>query len=232
MAVIPEGALEQIQFAETHISAWTNPSAIGLTAAQVQNLTNLTKAARMSYNATQATRAAAKAATVGFHNDTAAMRTALAELVRVIKTYADTTNNPNVYTLAQIDPPAPPSPAEAPGKPEQFTITLNSGGSLTLRWKSSNAAASSGGMFSVTRKIGNGSYVNVGSVPGGAGGGRGSRFTEWTDVTLPAGTSFVSYIVTPNRGGKIGEASDAVNVQFGVGGGQATVTGGELRIAA
>ena len=64
MAILPSDRLELIQFCETHIPVWENtPAAIGLTAAQITALSDLTGGARAAYNQAQSARAASKAAT-------------------------------------------------------------------------------------------------------------------------------------------------------------------------
>lgn len=221
MAVLPETKLEQIQFCESHNPVWAaNAAAIGLTAAQVTGLTTLTTAARASYSASQAARQASKGATTTFHNNTRSMRDVAADLIAVIKAYAESKNDPNIYGLAQIPPPSPPTPAVPPSQPTAFAVTIEPTGALTLSWESENSAASTGGFFSVQRRLGSGgNYQTIGGTPGVGGGG---RRTSFTDDTLPAGTPTVSYIVTPGRGTLVGTPSDAINVTFGIGGPQAT----------
>jgi hypothetical protein len=229
MPILPANKLEQIQFCETHNPVWTaNATAIGLTTAQVTALALLTTSARSSYNSSQTARQASKAATNTFHNNTKSMRDAAADLIAVIKAFAESKNDPNVYSLAQIPPPSPPTPAVPPSQPTAFAVTIEPSGALTLSWESENSAASSGGFFTVQRRLGAvGNYQTIGGTPGVGGGGRRTTFT---DDTLPGGTPTVSYIVTPGRGTLIGTPSEAINVTFGIGGPQAT--GATLQLAA
>lgn len=230
MAVLPESKLEQIQFCESHIPVWSaNAAAIGLTAAQVTSLQTLTTTARSSYSSSQSTRQAAKGATTTFHNNTSAMRKAAADLIALIKAFAESKNDPNVYGIAQIPPPSPPTPSTPPGQPFNFGVAVEPTGALTLSWESENSAASSGGFFTVQRRLGaGGGYFTIGGTPGVGGGG---RRTSFTDDTLPAGTPTVSYIVIPKRGTQTGTPGEAVNITFGVGGGT-SVTGASLSMAA
>jgi hypothetical protein len=222
--------LEQIQFCETHNPVWAaNAVAIGLTVPQVTALTTLTTAARASYSTSQTTRQAAKAATTTFHNNTKSMRDSAADLIALIKAYAESKNDPNIYGLAQIPPPSPPTPAVAPSQPINFAVTIEPTGALTLSFESENSGASSGGFFIVQRRLGaSGNYTTIGGTPGVGGGGRRTTFT---DDTLPGGTPTVSYIVTPRRGTLVGTSSEAINITFGIGGG-ASVQGATLQIAA
>jgi hypothetical protein len=230
MSVLPATKLEQIQFCETHNPIWAaQGAAIGLTSAQVAGLVTLTTAARASYSAAQAARQASKGATTTFHNNTQSMRNVAADLIAVIKAYAESKNDPNIYAIAQIPPPAPPTPATPPTQPTAFAVILEPSGALTLSWESENSAASTGGFFTVQRRLGAGGfYQTIGGTPGVGGGGRRNTFT---DDTLPSGTPTLSYIVTPKRGTLTGTPSEAVNITFGVGGGL-SVTGGSLAIAA
>lgn len=227
MAVLPDSRVDQIEFCEAHIDVWSAaPATIGLTAAQVAALSGLTEDARKDYLAAQTARDASKSATEKFYDSTRDMREKAAELIRVIKTFADTTNNPNVYQLAQIPQPAAPSVNPPPGKPTGITITLNASGAIALSWKSENA---SGGFFQVYRRIGTsttGAFTNI--------GGTGNR--EFTDGTLPLGSTSVTYRIQGFRGQDPGESSDNVLVQFGVAGGAGgagvTVEGATLQMAA
>jgi len=231
MSVLPQSKLEQIQFCESHNPVWAaNAVAIGLTAAQVTTLTGLTTSARTSYTAALNSRQAAKAATTTFHNNTKSMRDTAADLIALIKAYAESKNDPNIYGLAQIPPPSAPTPAVAPSQPINFAVTIEPTGALTLSWESENSAASTGGFFTVQRRLGAvGGYQTIGGTPGIGGGGRRNSFT---DDTLPAGTPTVSYIVTPKRGTLTGTPGEAVNITFGVGGSGASVTGASLSMAA
>ena len=230
MPVRPANKLEQIQFCEYHNPVWAaNAVAIGLTAAQVTALTALTTTARTGYTAAQTTRQTAKAATTTFHNNTKSMRDAAADLIAVIKAYAESKNDPNIYGLAQIPPPSAPTPAVAPGQPFAFAVTIEPTGALTLSFESENSAASTGGFFIIQRRLGMpGVYTTIGGTPGVGGGGRRNTFT---DDTLPGGTPTVSYIVTPRRGTLVGTSSEAINITFGIGG-PPQVSGAMLQMAA
>lgn len=228
MPVIPNDRLDQIVFCEQHIAPWTtNATALNLAVADVTSLNTKAVAARTAYNAVLAARQQAKAATEAYYNAVGIMVDKAREMVKVIKTQADTKNDPNVYVLAQIPAPTPPVSGSRtpPGKPTDVRAILNTDGSITLNWKSTNAASSSGGSFLVSRRFSptaaspNPQYVVIGSAAGsGASESGGARSISFTDVTIPAGTAGMSYIITPRRGGKNGEPSEAVTVNFGGGG--------------
>lgn len=233
MAVIPGDRVQQITFCEQHITPWTaNAAAIGLVAADVTALSAKTVAARAAYNAALAARQQAKAATEAYYNAVAGMTDKARELVKVIKTWADTKNDPGVYVLAQIPAPIPPTAGSStpPTTPTEMKALLNTDGSITLTWRSTNAASSSGGSFLVARRFAptptapTPDFVVIGSAAGsGASELGGPRTVSFTDTTIPAGTTGMTYIVTPRRGGKLGEPSEALTVSFGGGGASFTV---------
>lgn len=219
MPVLPNTDLEQIQFCESHLPIWTAaPTTIGLTAGQCTALNTLTVNARKAYTDAQNARQASKAATTTFHNNTLLMRGNVADLIRIVKAFADASTNPGaIFAAAQIPVPAAPTPPPAPGMPTMVAVGLNPDGSITLRWKASNAAPSAGVTFDVSRRVGNvGGYTGTGS----GTSVRGGKF-EFTDSTLAFGTQTASYIIVGRRSNppQMGTPSEAINVQFGVGSG-------------
>lgn len=224
MSVLPANRLQQVEFCENHHDVWVAAApTIGLLPSQISALDTLTATARKDYDAAQQARQASKARTQAFYISCGLMRDKAAELIRVIKTYADTTNNPNVYTIAQIPAPAEPGVNPPPGQPTNVVVTLSPSGVLNFKWKSEN---STGGFFQVKRRIG------ASATPYAIIGGAGER--EYFDTTLPLGASNVTYIIQGFRGNTPGPESNPIGVQFGVagGGGGATVTGGTFQMAA
>lgn len=225
MAVIPGDRAQQIVFCKQHLAPWAaNAAAIGIVAGDVTTLTTRTDAAQTALNAALAARQTAKAATEAYYNAVDLMTDKAREIVKTIKAYADSKNDPNIFILAQIPAPTPPVAGSSvpPGKPDRFNVTLNPGGSLTLAWRSTNAASSTGGSFIIARRPAptasdpNPPYAVVGTAAGsGQSEAGGSRTITFTDLSIPFGTTSVSYIVTPRRGGKNGESSDAYTVTFG-----------------
>ncbi len=234
MSIIPDTVIGQIEFCESHWPIWFSaPTSVGLTLPLVTALKGATETARASFNAAVVSREAAKAATVTQNNNARLMRNNVADLIRQIKAYAELQPSPSaVYAAAQIPPPAPPSPLAAPGKPSDFSVVLNSDGSITLSWTATESAASTGTFFTVSRKLpGQGGFVGVGGAPGTTSESRRSFFNDSTVPTSAAGAG-AQYIVQGFRGTRPGEPSDAVIVQFGVGGEGATVSQAQARNAA
>jgi len=222
MPVQPDRKLEQINFALGHAPVWTTePAAIGLTPAQALSVKTTAMAAQAAYTAALAARQASKAATVRADNDLSDMRTAVAEALKSIRLYAESTNNPDVYAAAQIPPPAAPTPALPPTRPENVSFTIEPTGALTLSW--SNAATTAGFdastqnvIYTVRRRTtGMAAFSIVGAVPAARSGRRG--LTSFTDDTLPRGAAGIQYLVVPQRGTLTGPTSQVFSVMLGVG---------------
>lgn len=213
MGVVPDSRLGKIEFYEAHIAPWTtNAAAVGLTPASVTALGTLTTQARAAFNAAEAARQAAKAATQNFYDKVRAMHSgpgAGQDMIDTIRVYAETKNDPNVYNLAQIPPPATPGVTPPPGTPFEFTVGLLQNGALELKWKCNNPSGTQGTIYEVKRRIGeSGAFQFVGAI--------GVR--TFIDDTIPSGSSPVTYQVTGVRSTQRGNPAQ-FTVSFGSGGG-------------
>ena len=211
MGTVPTSRLGKVEFYESHVDVWsTAPTSIGLTAAQVTSLAALTADARKAYDEQLAAIQAAKAATQTFYESVRLMHNAPgkgADMIEAIKQYAQTTNNPLVYSIAQIPPPAIPGTTPPPGTPSNFTVGLLANGALELKWKCINPEGVSGTIYEVRR---NGQFIGA------------SGIKSFTDETLP-GTSPVVYQVTAVRSTSRGNPAQ-FTVTFGTGGGGLAIT--------
>lgn len=210
MGVVPTKDVDAIQFYEAHVPIWlSQASSVGLTTSQVNGLDDAVKDARNALTAQTAAKQAAKASTTALRNAVSAMRTNGSDLIRTIKAFAATSNNPDVYARAEIPPPAAPTPAPPPGQPTNFKVELTPSGAVMITWKAVNAAASSGVYFAVRRKLnGEGAFTLIGST--------GSK--SFVDDGLTQGTTGATYIIQGFRGLSAGPEGTQVSVQFGVGG--------------
>lgn len=213
MSIVPSTRLGKIQFYEARIGPWTSHAGeIGLEDQSTSDLAMLITQARAAYNAAEAARAAAKAATLDYYNKVRLMHSspgAGSDMISTIRNFAQTTNNPNVYVLAQIPAPATPGTVPPPGTPFDFRINLLQDGSLELRWKCNNPKGSQGTIYEVTRRLG-------GSGPFTFVGASGSR--SLVDDTLPIGSAPVTYQITAVRSTSRGNPAQ-YTVNFGTGGG-------------
>lgn len=224
MATFPESRLGKVEFYEARLAAWgANTEQIGLTEQQVTLITALTQDARAAYEAHVTAAAAAKAATQTFYDKVRFMHSlpgAGSSMVGEIRSFAKTTNNPNVYALALIPPPKAPAPTPAPGTPESFKVTLRPDGTLGLRWKCSNPGSGQGPVYEILRRIGNGPMVFLRAV--------GTK--SYIDDSLPGGAEPATYQITAVRTTVRGTPAQ-FTVQFGVGGLSVTVASGKAEAA-
>lgn len=231
MGVVPNNRVGKIEFYEAHTAPWAaNAVAVGLTVSSVTALTTATTNARKAYNDHLAAQEAAKAATNAFYDKVRLMHAAPgagADMIQTIKTFAQTTNNPNVYVLAQIPPPAAGGTTPPPGTPFDFTVGLLQDGSLELKWKCSNPSGTVGTIYEVKRQIGGGAMTFVGA----------TGVKTFTDDSLPSNASPCTYQVTAVRSTARGNPAQ-FTVNFGMGGGGLTIASvtsegaGEVKMAA
>ena len=222
MSDLPSKQSDFLAFCTAHAGLWGSSAAlIGVLPGSALAFKNHSDAAKLTLDAAEAAKVAAKAATN--NNDTAMKiaRSEAADIIKTIRAFAQATNNPNVYSLAGIAPPTAPSPTPAPSKPEMLGIALQPSGALTLSWRATNRR---GGIvtYAIGRKLpGDASFTILANTGGNAGangrptGRRGLR--KWTDSTLPVNSGGVQYIITGMRGNISGESSEILTVTFGAG---------------
>lgn len=222
MSIVPQKSLERLEFYETHVDPWTtNAVAIGITSAAATAISVACGNTRTAYKAALAARQASKTATQAFHDELAALHTLGMQAIELIKHKAQSTNDPSVYTLAEIPAPATPSALPPPGTPFDFRVGIEQGGAISLKWKCQNPKGSQGTLYEVRRQAQGapaGSWVFAGAT--------GKR--EFLDTTLPSSLAAtgVNYEVVGVRSSTRGVAA-IFSVRFGVsGGGGAGGTGG------
>lgn len=230
MSTLPSKQSELLEFAALHADVWDgSPTTIGLTAAAVVAIKNAHEVALNNYNDTLAARENSKAATltsdVSFDN----LRNLLSDAVRAIRFYAESTNNPLVYSSAQIPAPAMPTPALPPTQPTDVRAAIEPSGALTLSWKASPSstgfdASTKSVVYTIMRRLSTtGTFVPVGVANAARNGKRGTSM--FTDQTLPhsAASGPIQYMITCARAisgtSLVGPDSNVFNVMLGVGSG-------------
>jgi hypothetical protein len=134
-------------------------------------------------------------------------------MIETIKTTAATKNDPNVYVLAQIPPPASGGVTPPPGTPFDFTVGLLQDGSLELKWKCNNPSGTQGTIYEVKRKSGTATtFVFLAA----------SGVKTFIDDSLPVNASLSTYQVTAVRSTTRGTPAQ-FTVHCGVGGPGITV---------
>jgi len=212
---------ERLQWIEARIDQWQqNQAQIGISVQQITNLKTLVGSASATFTAAEFARAAAKNATRDFYEAFNDMSGPTRDLIATIKAFAETTNNPNVFSLSSIEPPAPPTPATAPTNPFDVSGSVSPTGNATITWDADRSGASTGIFFMVERKRGNEATFSI------IGGTAEKAFLD-VDPRFATGT--VQYRVKAQRGSL--SSNWSVPIAFSItGGGGFTVSqvsGGE-----
>lgn len=223
MTIVPKSIPELLDWAEVHGDVWNAaPATIGLTAPQAAAFKTKAQTARASVVNQDAANQVKLAATVTARSDVSSLRSSAADLIAIIKGFAENSANPEVvYSAAQIPPPAPPAPLGPPGTPFEPVVSLRGDGAVMIKWKCNNPGA--GTVYEVSRRIG-------GSGAFGYIGVTGTR--EFVDETLPLGADGVTYQIVGIRSTARGNTAQ-FNVNFGIGGpGFATISTTPVKLAA
>ena len=232
MAVVPDKDLEMIQWFELRQPQWASQAAvIGLLPSQCTQLGLLAVSARKAFTDQQMAKAAAKTATQVFvqaanGRNPDGLRVFGAELIKTIRAFAETTNNPAVFDKANFAPPSPPTPTPPPSKPTDVTATIEPSGALTIRFKATSPG--SGAVYLVKRKLA--SESNFSLIGTADPDSRSNRFKSFLDDSLPPGANNFEYIFQGKRGSVFGPESAIFLVRIGTPGGGAIVQ--ELKMAA
>jgi hypothetical protein len=203
-AMIPSKKQERLDWLSDHLLLWSDVSAqIGLSAEEVAQLQTLYDSANSSWNTAKSSRIAARNNTFTANTAWSAMNSFLGAMVKAIRSHAQATGDDSVYAKAGLQPPAPPTPKPTPGIPTDVTTRVDNIGRIVLKWKSANSAPSSGAAFQIRRKLaGQSKYKVIATV----------QSRQFTDDSIPTGTSSATYIIKGFRGNNAGEPSEPVVV--------------------
>jgi len=206
MAVLPNSREEMIEWFANRIAQWSaNAATIGLDMAQITEVASLIDAAVVVHDDAIAARQASKDATIAYYNGADALRAYGADLIKVIKATAESTDNPDIYSLASIPPPADPTPAGAPDQPTDLTATVLLPFGIGLSWKGST---SQGAYFEVYRRLETESTFSILKT---------TKEKSFEDRTIPDGVDSVQYYIAAARD-EFRTNSSSLAVQFGAGG--------------
>lgn len=181
---------------------------IGLSKEQAAAYAAAVEAAREALAAQEAARSAAMAATAAAVERFAELRGLGADLVRLVRAFAEASGSPaEVYELAQIPAPAPRSPAPPPARPAGLRVELDpTRGALTLSWKATHPKGTSGTSYIVRRRLpGEDGFAFLGTT--------GSK--RFVDETLPAGAEWAQYTVQAQRADSAGPVSAIFTAHMG-----------------
>lgn len=185
-----------------------NAAQIGLTVEQANAFKAGVAAASAGTLAQTKAKEIARLATAQAQEGFKTLAAAAGDAVRSIRAFAETSADPlAVYLLAQLPPPAPPSPAPPPAQPTDLRVTLDPGaGTLTLRWKAANPAGTSGTSYVIRRRLPGQTEFSFLGVSGKK---------SFVDATLLAGPDKVEYTVQGQRADQAGPISPIFTVNFG-----------------
>jgi hypothetical protein len=205
-----------LTWCQAHVEVFLeNAVDIGLTTDQAQAFQLATSSAAATDAAQASAREALRAATVDNTQTFAALRRSAAEMVRSIRTFAENTNDPKVYVLAQVPPPQSPSVAPPPAQPTDLSVAIEPGtGALELRWKASNPVGTQGTAYIVRRRTSpTAEFVFVGVT--------GEK--RFVDNSFFAGPDSVQYTIQGQRADQSGPTSNILTINFGRTGGGLTI---------
>jgi hypothetical protein len=208
-----------LAWCQAHVAVFTDRAAtIGLTPAQAARFKSVVTSATDRLSAQTEARIAAKTATSQATESFRELRDVTGETVRVIKTFAETSNNPAVYDLAQIPPPAPPTPLPPPAQPTDVTVSVDATtGAIQLAWKATNPRGSSGTSYIIRRKLPTQTSFEFVGVTG---------VKRFNDNSFIAGPDSVQYTIQGQRSDTSGPVSAILTINFGrAGGGGGAVAG-------
>lgn len=202
--MIPTTRQHRFDWLNDNLPKWAlNADDIGLTDQQVAQLQALVTSANSAWNNARSARIASRNATLTANTAWKGMNSLLGALVKAIRAHAQATGSDEVYALAGLTPPAPPTPKPAPGMPTNVTTDVDNIGRIVLKWKSTNSAPSTGAAFQIRRKLaGQSKYSVIATV----------QARTYTDATIPTGTPSASYIIKGFRGDTPGLPSEPVTV--------------------
>lgn len=203
-----------------------NAAQIGLTAAQATAFKNDAMTAQAADRDLSVVRQSARTATNIANDATSALRSRARATIGLIKAFAESTNNPQVYNLAEIPPPADPTTLPPPGQPTDLNVVLDpTSGALSISWKAQNPVGASGTSYIIRRRTSMaGTFEFIGVT--------GTR--KFVDSTFLAGPDMVQYTVQGQRSDSAGPVSQILTINFGrvmgagaggLGGGQFAITG-------
>lgn len=210
---LPSQRSEALDWTTDRIAKWTaNAALIGLDPGTVSAVATAVAAATNLRTAAGAARASSKSATASYHNSADEALDLVRDLILEVKAYAASTDNPQVYVLADLSAKAAPGETPAPDAPSDVLYTLLPNGSLDLRWKGKGPQ---GTFYIIKRRlVGESAFSMIAT----------TTDKTFTDNAIPYGTDSVQYQVLAQQTDKVVQGP-IVPVQLGSGNGQGAQQG-------
>ena len=213
MRRVPRTQSDRLTWMKTHSDTWqANAATLGLAPTFADAVRDAVKQAREARLAAVQAQEAAVSATLNANTLLAAADRLVAAAIAQIEATAQQAENPlDVYTTAEIAPPAssrkraasanPNGPADAPllGTPSLRSNAIDANGAMTLRWECKNRVRGSV-LYKIERR-----GINDPSNAWTTIGVAGKR--QYVDRSLPYGEAGVYYKITPMAGTREGTAN-------------------------
>ncbi len=205
---VPETQQDAIDFFATRIGDWAKgPAAIGLTSDQVTEVQSRLAEVQARLVEAHAARIAARRSTLALNDAMRNLRSFGGDLVKTIRTFAETNNDPSVYSASGIPPVADPTPAPPPAMPTQVRATITALGTISIEWR---GRRSGGVQFIVERRD-----TPVNAPPGPWRFVAVTPANETDDDTVPPGLASVAYRVWAQSPAGASDASNPAALAFG-----------------
>lgn len=196
---------QQVEQVQTYSPRFNlNAAALALTAPQLAALDDALSLSDTAYQDHLDAMLASKAATQDWYDKANEAITIARGLIKSIKAKAQVDDNPELYVLSGIPvPDTTPTPSAPPSAPSDFAAAVTNTGYVQLTWKGTRSSLIT---TNIWRRLANeASYTMVGAVTG----------SNWTDTTVPAGTTTASYYGVAVRKGQSSEPTEIVMINFG-----------------
>lgn len=204
MTKIPANRDPMIDFYRQHIELWIDHAVeLGLdSAAALTPLKDAVDAAVAAQSEADALRNAARLATDMLNARAALLRSLGGAVVATIRAHAEFTGNEEIYSTAQISPPAARTPAGPPAPPTNLIADPTPNGHIILKWKGTTER---GQFFIIERSVDGGPWVRLEPVAA----------KKFTDTLVPRNTNVIQYQVWGARFDKKSDTAPQATVNFG-----------------
>jgi hypothetical protein len=196
---------DQVDYYRSRVTNFWGPHAVALGFSQPMLdaiSADLAEAETTFEEALQA-RERAKTATLAMHQAFERLNRRGGAMVAMIRARARAEENPELYVLGAVPPPAQPTPAGVPAVPASLAGYVDNDGHVQLEWDGSLAFST---FFTIWRRLpGEDDWNNLGAV----------RSRRFTDTTCEAGTPTAHYKVHAVRSAGTSEGSEILTVVFG-----------------
>lgn len=204
---LPQKRSAALDWATDRVGTWTaNADQIGVDAQTVSAVATALTTATNLRSAAGTARADSKSATTAYHNSADEALDLVRDLILEVKAHAASTDDPQVYVLANLSAKEAPGETPAPDAPSDVLYTLQFNGSLDLRWKGKGPQ---GTFYIVKRQLaGENAFSMIAT----------TTDKTFTDNAIPFGTDSVQYQILAQQTDKVVQGP-IVPVKLGSGNG-------------